>query len=109
MILDIFYELFVWEGSNSSDAEQEMALQVAKEYTAAANDGRPADIPITHVQANNEPLLFKCHFHGWSNDTSDFVDIYQVQKQEREFLYASQPDAPLVSELKAASMRRLMQ
>jgi hypothetical protein len=40
-ILDVYHELFVWEGTNASTAEKEMALQVAKDYiaTASASDG----------------------------------------------------------------------
>ena len=67
---------------------------------------RAATTPITVVQAKNEPLLFKCHFHGWSNAVQSFKDIYDQQRLEREAQFAAQPDAPLVSELKAASAKR---
>jgi hypothetical protein len=58
------------------------------------------------LKAKNESLLFKCHFHGWSNAVQSFKDIYAQQRAEREAQFAMQPDAPLVSELKAASAKR---
>jgi villin 1/advillin len=67
MILDAVYEIFVWEGAHASVAEKDRAMQVAQDYLAVATDGRPSDVPITVIQSKQEPLTFKCHFHGWSN------------------------------------------
>ena len=40
-ILDVYHKVFIWEGTNASAAEKEMARQVAQDYitTATPYDG----------------------------------------------------------------------
>ena len=78
MILDVFYEIFIWEGTTASATEKKMADLVVKEYIEVANDGRSQELPVTKVIAGKESLMFKCHFHGWTNTKVFFFLIVLI-------------------------------
>eukprot|EP01114_Cavostelium_apophysatum_P020108 TRINITY_DN6645_c0_g1_i3.p1 TRINITY_DN6645_c0_g1~~TRINITY_DN6645_c0_g1_i3.p1 ORF type:complete len:1198 (-),score=441.24 TRINITY_DN6645_c0_g1_i3:48-3245(-) len=101
MILDAYYELFVWEGSTASQAEMNIARTVSKDYVEKAKDGRPTLIPIVFTGPGREPLAFKCQFPSWS-------DVSQKKKEvfEKKSSPSFQPDSPLISELRMASTKR---
>jgi hypothetical protein len=40
-------------------------LQVARDFIAAASDGRDKDQPIVSVNAGNEPDIFTTYFLPW--------------------------------------------
>lgn len=76
MILDAFYEIYVWHGASCSAAEKSMAEIVAKEYSAVASgvDGRPQPIPVTKVVSGKEPLAFRAHFQAWKAQDVSFYE-----------------------------------
>ena len=81
MILDVYYEIFIWEGTSASAAEKRMASTVAMNYVEQSTDGREKNIPITTVQAGKESALFKCHFQGWVEKTEVITTQLIGEKQ----------------------------
>jgi hypothetical protein len=64
-LLDTYTQLFVWVGSQSNAEERSKSLQVARDFIAAASDGRDKDQPIVSVNAGNEPDIFTTYFLPW--------------------------------------------
>ena len=83
-LLDTYTQLFVWVGSQSTNEEKEKAVEFAKKFIAAADDGRDVDMPIVRVAAGEEPRMFSSHFHGWDAEYTQkrkFQDPYQARLQ----------------------------
>jgi len=81
-LLDTYTQLFVWIGSQSTQAEKDKATEFAHRYIQEANDGRDIDCPVIKVIAGDEPDMFACHFLGWDSEYTKkhiFVDPYQAR------------------------------
>lgn len=92
MLLDTFYNVFVWVGSQSNDTEKRMANDVAKKYVDAAQDGREKDCAVTIIQAGSEPPMFTCHFLGWDHEAANkFVDPYQAKLDSMKSFQTTAP------------------
>jgi hypothetical protein len=65
MLLDLYSELFVWVGKDSTKEEKDKAFQLALDYCKNATDGRPPNIPTYKVNAGMEPPNFTACFQGW--------------------------------------------
>jgi len=65
MLLDLYSELFVWVGKDSTKEEKDKAFQLALDYVKNATDGRPPSIPTYKVNAGMEPPNFTACFQGW--------------------------------------------
>jgi len=96
-LLDVFTQLFVWVGTQSSQEEKDKAFAAAHRFIAEANDGRDPDMPIITVQAGAEPLMFSKEFVDWdpeyfSNHT--FLDPYAARLKALEEAKAVKPPAP---------------
>jgi len=77
MILDVFSEVYVWIGHDSTKEERDSGLQTALDYIKNAPDGRSKDTPVYRVLAGSEPPSFTCHFFGWDDKkANDFEDPY---------------------------------
>ncbi|KAL0221446.1 hypothetical protein RCL1_001300 [Eukaryota sp. TZLM3-RCL] len=80
MILDVYFTVFVWIGSGSTDQEKERAFESAQKYVSSIKDGRDPSTPIMKIEEGNEPSLFTSHFIGWQEKRgTDFVDPYQAR------------------------------
>ena len=67
VILDAYFNVFVWIGARSHPAERRLALQTALDYVeyAAGVDKRPKTTPVLRVLDGKEPMIFSTYFHGW--------------------------------------------
>ena len=69
MILDAYYEVFVWIGGGANVQEKKQALETAKEYISSDPTSRTAeDTVIMMVKQGREPTNFRCHFHAWDDE-----------------------------------------
>jgi hypothetical protein len=68
MILDAYYELYVWIGKGSTQREKEEGVKVAQDYIKLADDGRPTECPIYVVNQGYEPPQFTVYFQGWDDN-----------------------------------------
>jgi hypothetical protein len=58
LILDIFYELYVWFGNGCTPVEKKVAMETAIDYVTSSPAGHSPDTPIWVIQAFSEPLEF---------------------------------------------------
>ena len=66
MILDTFFEVFVWIGSKANAEEKKGALQAAIDYIKTDGSSRTEeDTAIIVIKQGFEPPNFTCHFHAW--------------------------------------------
>jgi len=82
MLLDAGSVIYVWVGGGASPNERRRAPELAEQYAdaVARRGGRPREIPIVQVAAGHEPVHFKAHFHGWSDEKADpFYDPYEAK------------------------------
>lgn len=69
MILDTYFEVFVWIGKNANAEEKKGALQAALEYVKTDPSGRTIDdTVIMQIKQGFEPTNFRCHFHAWDDE-----------------------------------------
>jgi hypothetical protein len=69
MILDAFFEVFVWIGDGANVEEKKRALETAKEYVDSdPTDRTSEDCAIMVVKQGREPPNFTCHFGAWDED-----------------------------------------
>ena len=69
MILDAFFEVFVWVGSVANAEERKKALETAKEYIDTdPTDRTSEDTVIMVLKQGFEPTNFRCHFHAWDDE-----------------------------------------
>ena len=69
MILDTYFEVFVWVGKNANAVEKKGSLEAAMEYIKTDPSGRTVeDTCIMQVKQGFEPTNFRCHFHAWDDD-----------------------------------------
>jgi len=105
MILDGFYEIYLWVGRQSSPKEVNMAIETTKDYIKTADqEGRPDEINLHIIHSGEEPLMFKSFFRGWK-DTANLGQIVadeiekarevNIQRIQHE---ASKPASPLQEE-----------
>ncbi len=67
MMLDVFSEVYVWIGADSSRQEKDHALETAMEYVQKTTDGRDKSTPIFRVSQGYEPPNFTQWFLGWDS------------------------------------------
>jgi len=63
MLLDSWYELYLWLGPKSTEIEKIIALETTKEYVIQS---KRETINTYIVHPFHEPLVFKGQFQGWS-------------------------------------------
>ncbi|EDQ85244.1 uncharacterized protein MONBRDRAFT_34323 [Monosiga brevicollis MX1] len=69
MILDAFFEVFVWIGAGANVEERKHALETAKEYVDSDPTDRTSDdTAIMVVKQGLEPTNFRCHFMAWDDE-----------------------------------------
>ncbi|EGD82600.1 scinderin isoform 2 [Salpingoeca rosetta] len=69
MLLDTYFEVFVWIGQNANPEEKKGALQAAVDYVKTDPSGRTVDDTcIMQIKQGFEPTNFRCHFHAWDDD-----------------------------------------
>jgi hypothetical protein len=69
MILDAFFEVFVWIGEGANIEERKRALESAKEYIDTdPTDRTSEDTVIMMIKQGREPTNFRCHFHAWDDE-----------------------------------------
>eukprot|EP00730_Choanoeca_flexa_P008954 TRINITY_DN12561_c0_g5_i1.p1 TRINITY_DN12561_c0_g5~~TRINITY_DN12561_c0_g5_i1.p1 ORF type:complete len:835 (+),score=300.76 TRINITY_DN12561_c0_g5_i1:1495-3999(+) len=69
MILDAFFEVFVWIGAGANVEERKKALETAKEYIDSDPTGRTSDdTSIMVIKQGREPTNFRCHFFAWDDE-----------------------------------------
>lgn len=64
-LLDAYTAVFLWIGNGSNEAERSKGDEFVKQYLEAAKDGRDTDVPIIHVKAGLEPIIFTTYFVPW--------------------------------------------
>lgn len=67
MMLDVYNEVYVWIGADSSRAEKDQALATAMDYIQNTTDGRDKETPVFRVSQGFEPPNFTQWFLGWDN------------------------------------------
>lgn len=83
MILDGYSEVFVWIGSGSTEREKSMGVQLAHDYLKAANDGRPANVPVYAVNSREEPPQFTHYFLGWDDAAAKSGEDLYIRTLEK--------------------------
>lgn len=69
MILDAFFEVFVWIGEGAKPVERKEALKTAKEYIDSDPTSRTSeDTVIMVIKQGREPTNFRCHFFAWDDE-----------------------------------------
>ncbi|XP_075250157.1 advillin-like isoform X2 [Convolutriloba macropyga] len=68
MILDTWYDLFVWVGNRSNPEERRKAMETARQYVQTDPCKRESTLSIYQVKQGHEPIIFTGFFHGWSPD-----------------------------------------
>jgi hypothetical protein len=66
LILDAFYEIYVWIGKYSMSIERKLGMQAALEYVEKSAFGHSKNTPFWVTHPFQEPLGFTAHFRGWS-------------------------------------------
>lgn len=67
MILDTFFEVFVWIGNGANNEEKKGALEAALQYISTDGSSRSADdTPVLVIKQGYEPPNFTCHFFAWN-------------------------------------------
>lgn len=66
LIVDTFYEVYVWITSGSFALERKMAMESAIEYVAKSPHGHPATTPIWVTHPYQEPPGFTAFISGWA-------------------------------------------
>lgn len=69
MILDTYYEVFVWVGKDANVEEKKKALETAIEFIKTDPGKRTEDdVCIMQIKQGREPSNFKCHFLAWDDE-----------------------------------------
>ena len=58
MILDTWYDLFVWVGTRSNAEERRRAMETAKQYVLTDPCKRDPNLSIYQVKQGHEPVIF---------------------------------------------------
>eukprot|EP01023_Acetabularia_acetabulum_P035871 TRINITY_DN3388_c0_g1_i10.p1 TRINITY_DN3388_c0_g1~~TRINITY_DN3388_c0_g1_i10.p1 ORF type:complete len:596 (+),score=158.97 TRINITY_DN3388_c0_g1_i10:132-1919(+) len=89
MMLDAYYEVFLWMGREANENERTKAVEVAMDYIKAisAIDGRDAETPITKVKQGNEPPMFTMYFIGWDPEAEKETQSYDDRVAEMQAKY----------------------
>jgi len=83
LIVDTFYEVYVWITSGSFAVERKMAMESAIEYVAKSPHGHPATTPIWVTHPYQEPPGFTAFISGWA---PRLVAENQASKKEGKVL-----------------------
>jgi len=69
MLLDTYFEVFVWVGSEAKADEKKRALETAIEYVKGDTSGRTIDDTVMmQIKQGFEPPNFTAHFFAWDPD-----------------------------------------
>lgn len=69
MLLDAWFEVFVWIGNGANNEEKKKAMETAIEYIDSdPSDRTSQDTVIMTLKQGFEPPNFKCHFHAWDDN-----------------------------------------
>lgn len=72
MILDTFYEVFIWVGKDANVEEKKKSLETAIEFIKTDPTKRTEDdVCIMQIKQGFEPSNFKCHFLAWDDEKWD--------------------------------------
>jgi Gelsolin repeat len=93
LILDSYYQLYIWTGSSADEEELSQALQFANEYiTASVETSGRLSTTVTTVESGVETFMFTRFFLNWDAkyfEKSMFVDPMELKKvkiaAEKEF------------------------
>ena len=58
MILDTWYDLFIWIGARSLPEEKKRAIETAKQYVVTDPCKRDPDLSMYLVKQGHEPVIF---------------------------------------------------
>lgn len=75
ILLDTFYQIYLWIGNKSRENEKKIAMETALEYIKIIKDKRQLNIQVVNILEGNEPIDFVRYFHGW--DKLNKVKIFQ--------------------------------
>jgi len=67
LILDSFYEIYVWIGSYSMPIEKKLGMQAAIEYLEKSTVNHDKDTKVWVTYPFQEPIGFTSQFRGWNN------------------------------------------
>eukprot|EP01133_Synstelium_polycarpum_P006379 gene6379-7389_t len=94
VILDRYYEIYVWRGSKTTQPKFTATMEVAQQYLATVNDGRPDTCEIVVVEDGQESPIFKTSFISWKPTAPKvFVDPREAQLLAAK---STPPPPPLV-------------
>jgi len=83
MLLDTYYEIYVWIGKGAKPEEKKDALKTAMEYIQTDPSGRTVDGTVMmQLKQGFEPPNFTCHFHAWDPEKWSKGKSYDELKQE---------------------------
>ena len=81
MILDTYYEVFVWVGKDANVEEKKKALETAIEFIKTDPGKRTEDdVCIMQIKQGREPSNFKCHFLAWDDEKWAKIEEAQASK-----------------------------
>eukprot|EP01024_Parvocaulis_polyphysoides_P040084 TRINITY_DN3640_c0_g4_i2.p1 TRINITY_DN3640_c0_g4~~TRINITY_DN3640_c0_g4_i2.p1 ORF type:complete len:918 (-),score=215.37 TRINITY_DN3640_c0_g4_i2:1688-4390(-) len=89
MMLDTYYEVFLWMGRSANENERTKAVEVAMDYIKAisAIDGRDPETPITKVKQGHEIPMFTMYFVGWDPESEKEAQSYDDRVAEMQAKY----------------------
>jgi len=83
MILDTFYEVFIWVGKDANAEEKKCALETALEYIKTDTAGRTVDnTTVIMIKQGYEPPTYTSHFMAWDEDKWSQGKSYAELKKE---------------------------
>jgi hypothetical protein len=83
MILDTYFEVFVWIGKGANTEEKKKAMESAMEFVKTDPSGRdPQATVFIAVKQGFEPPSFTAHFHGWDANKFSSGKSYEQLKAE---------------------------
>ncbi len=91
MVLDTYFEVYVWIGSGANAVEKKGALETAIKYVETEQSGRKVeDTTFLQIKQGFEPPSFTAQFHAWDPAKWSGGKSYEELKAE---LAKSNPDS----------------
>ena len=95
MILDGWFDIFVWIGNGANVEERKKAPQLALDYLRKDSGRRDPNTPIYSFQQGHEPLMFTGFFVGWNPSRFLTSEKYVQMKGQMKGLSSDQIESEI--------------